>query len=263
MKNHFFFPYTGNKRTEVEKIYDSIKDKMENIKCIIEPFCGSSALSYYIWLNNKEKNYKYILNDNNEKLIELYKIVKDEKKFNELFDKLNKIVDKIFSYEEFEKRKEEYKKNVNKEDLLGYCLKNRVFQRVPGLFPSINENFRKRTHLFINAPVIDFLRNANIEFYNKSGLDIYKEYCNKPENLIFLDPPYLLTCNSLYENPIMDIYEYLVDNDIENNKALIVLCLENNFIIKLLFKKYNSLTYQKRYENNHKKTEHVIILNKK
>ena len=31
-KNHFFIPYYGNKRQEVEKIYNEIKDDIENNK---------------------------------------------------------------------------------------------------------------------------------------------------------------------------------------------------------------------------------------
>ena len=72
MKNHFFMPYFGNKRQEVEKIYEEIKEDLLNdeIKTIIEPYCGSSSISYYISTLHP-KRFKYILNDNNKKLIEL------------------------------------------------------------------------------------------------------------------------------------------------------------------------------------------------
>ena len=56
MKNHFFFSYAGNKREEVEHIYNKLD--LENIETIVEPFCGSCAVSYYIWTQNKDKNYK-------------------------------------------------------------------------------------------------------------------------------------------------------------------------------------------------------------
>jgi len=49
MKNHFFIAYSGNKREEVNTIHDYIKPKLTpSITTIIEPFCGTSALSYYI-----------------------------------------------------------------------------------------------------------------------------------------------------------------------------------------------------------------------
>ena len=55
MKNHFFFSCCGNKREEVEHIYNLLD--LENIDTIVEPFCGSCAMSYYIWTQNKDKNY--------------------------------------------------------------------------------------------------------------------------------------------------------------------------------------------------------------
>ena len=69
MKNHFIIPYFGNKRMEVENLYNVIKDKLDEVDIIIEPFCGSSAMSYYISTQHPKK-IKYILNDNNKKLIE-------------------------------------------------------------------------------------------------------------------------------------------------------------------------------------------------
>jgi hypothetical protein len=54
MKNHFFFSYVGNKREEVEHIYNLLD--LNNINTIVEPFCGSCAVSYYIWSQNKDKN---------------------------------------------------------------------------------------------------------------------------------------------------------------------------------------------------------------
>ena len=83
MKNHFFIPYSGNKRNEVNKIYDNIKIQ-SNINTIIEPYCGTAAMSYYIWSLNKNKNYNYVLNDNNNYLTELYNVAKNPVKLLKL-----------------------------------------------------------------------------------------------------------------------------------------------------------------------------------
>ena len=88
MKNHFFFGYAGNKRNECETIYDEIKNKLDNITTIIEPFCGTSAFSYYLSLKCP-KQFKYVLNDNNIFLIQLYVIAKDEKKLEKLIKLLD------------------------------------------------------------------------------------------------------------------------------------------------------------------------------
>ena len=81
MNNHFVFPYAGNKRQEVVKLHDYIVDKLDGIDTIIENFCGSSAMSYYI-STKYPKRFKYILNDMNPRLIELYCLVKDKQKFD-------------------------------------------------------------------------------------------------------------------------------------------------------------------------------------
>ena len=77
MKNHFYIPYFGNKRSEVKNIVNCIP-KLETFKTIIEPFCGSCAISYYIWTLYPDK--KFILNDNNTYLKEMYDIIKDDEK---------------------------------------------------------------------------------------------------------------------------------------------------------------------------------------
>jgi len=256
MKNHFFIGYYGNKRQEVEKIYDEIKNNLENKEFIIEPYCGSSALSYYIWLNNKDKNYKYILNDNNKFIIELYKISKDENKFDKFIEDLKTMFNEC-------KNKEDYNKifKNSKDDLLSYIYVNRIYSIRPGLYPI--RIFKPECFNSIkNAPIIDFVRNANIEFLNIDGIELYEKYKDNDKAFLFLDPPYMNSNNSFYKNPSLLIYEHLFINDINKNKAYITLCLENNWIIKLLFKDKKNILYDKKYETTKKSTTHILILNK-
>jgi len=258
MKNHFFIGYPGNKRKEVKTICDYIN--LTNIKTIVEPYCGTSALSYYIWLNNKEKNYKYILNDNNPFLIELYNIAKDDNKLKDLHKDIIKIYNSVFDLPEIEQKKAYNKIDINK-DLISWFFKNKIYSIRAGLFPS--RKFKiEALNTLITAPIIDFLRNADITFTNNSGLDTYKLYCNNENTMIFLDPPYLSRENSFYKTPTAEIYEYLFNNDIKKNKAYIVLCLENSWIIKMLFKGDKNILYDKYYDLSHSKTEHILIVNK-
>jgi site-specific DNA-adenine methylase len=257
-KNHFFIPYYGNKRTEVEKIYNVIKDDIDKYNTIVEPFCGTSAFSYYVWLNNKDKNLSYVLNDNNKFLIELYNISKDEEKFKNLYNNL-------ILLQEATANKQKYLEVVKKadSDLISYIYVHKVYNIRPGLYPTGKTFTADSWKTFLNAPIIDFIRNAKITFLNKDALEVYNEYKTNKKALIFLDPPYLASENSWYNNPSVNIYEYLFENDILKEKALIVLCLENNWIIKMLFKGKKSIVYDKKYEATKKKTEHIIIINKK
>jgi len=93
-KNHFYIGYAGNKRTECKDIYDSIN--FNNIETIVEPYCGTCAISYYISLN--KPNMKYILNDSNDFLKEMYEILIDDikkGKFKEEYKKIVSDIDKI------------------------------------------------------------------------------------------------------------------------------------------------------------------------
>ena len=84
MKNHFFFPYVGNKRNEVGNILSYIEScNFNNIETIVEPFYGTSALSYYISTKYPNK-FNYVLNDLDENLITLYKLVSNDKIFKSL-----------------------------------------------------------------------------------------------------------------------------------------------------------------------------------
>ena len=78
-----------------------------------------------------------------------------------------------------------------------------------------------------------------------------------------MDPPYLSSFNTLYNSPDVNIYTYLYNNQIINEKAKIYLILENMWIIKLLFQKYKKLdVYEKLYQNTKRQTTHIIVVNK-
>lgn len=246
-KNHFFFGYPGNKRNEIKHIFDTINNY--DVEYIVEPFCGTSAFSYHMSLKHPGR-YTYVLNDNNAVLIELYKIMTDDKKRDEFEIKINdicSIMDKPI-----------YTK-LDIKTLEGFYIKSKIYN----IHPSIYRQDYKYKYLKINeAPIYNFLKNEKIIFTCDSGLNIYNEYKNK-NALIFIDPPYIASCNTRYSNPDLNIYEYLCNNNICNENAEIILCLEDIWLIRLLFKDYTFITYDKKYGNGaRKKTTHTVINNK-
>jgi len=254
-KNHFFIPYFGNKRQEVEKIYEFVKDKLPNIEYIVEPFAGTSAFSYYLSTKHKGR-YKYILNDNNKFIYKLYSMTTKEKEI--LKEELIALHRKI-------KSKEDYCREIKgwETDFIKYIFANKIYNIRPGLYPQGKNISEKSFDSIIDAPINDFLKSESIRIFNKDALDIYNEYKNNDKALIFLDPPYLIANNDFYKNPNVNIYEYLFENDIIKEKGYIILCLSNNWIIKLLFNKKKSYIYDKRYETTKKDIKHIIISNEK
>jgi site-specific DNA-adenine methylase len=270
MKNHFFFAYAGNKRQEVEHIYENINFK--NIDTLVEPFCGSCALSYYIWSQNRTKNYKYILNDLDSNLIELLRIVRDDK-YRELEDDVNKKREEILSYEDdMIEAKKIYVEYIKQKDLKGYLLTQKYHSMRAGMFP-LNQfdKFSKVLDLSL-ATIYDFLKTADIEIYNEDANKIIDKYDNK-KTFIFLDPPYIANCNNYYSTDttenIQNIYEMLYHKGLKNFKCKILICHENNWLFKILFNDYldGEKEYRKPYENTikgkHKITTHIIVKNYK
>ena len=141
-----------------------------------------------------------------------------------------------------------------------YYIHNKIHQIRVGLFPL------KYKYKYINikdCTFINFLMTENITFSNNEGSAIYEEYKNK-DSIIFLDPPYLLADNSCYKNPALKIYEYLHDNKMKNEKATIIVSVEYNFLIRLIFKKYIFHMYDKgNIKNKRQNKQHLIICNNK
>lgn len=255
MKNHFFMPYYGNKRQEVEKIYEVIKDRLFDIDTIIEPFGGSGALSYYISTLHPGK-FKYIINDNNEILIELYRL-------SRIPDKWDKFIDKIIELNNTILCKEDYQKIIKDETIESFIIKHKIYAIRPGLYPTGKKYGKDYLENMKKAPILDFLRTENVILLSTDANALIKQFMDNNKAFIFLDPPYLGTDNSWYKTPTTNIYEYLLDNDICLMNAYIVLCLQNNWIIKLLFKGKNNITYDKKYETTKKLITHIIIDNTK
>jgi len=258
MKNHFFFPYLGNKRQMVEIFYNNID--LSNYKTIIEPFAGSAAVSYYISLQNPGK-FEYIINDNNKYLIELYKIAKNKKKLKTLENKINNL---LFDKDNNFISKQEYDKIKKEDNIEAYIISNKYHSIVPGLYPLIKLDKQNKLNKlnFEDIPIINFIRNEKIKFYNIDALDIFNKYHNNKEALIILDPPYLLTNNSFYMNPQFKIYEYFYKNIDTIYNAGVVLLLEHNWIMDMLFKNYNKLSYDKIYQTTKKNTKETIFYNR-
>lgn len=254
MKNHFFFGYSGNKRNEVVPICDVLDKSLDSIDTIIEPFCGTSAVSFYIAMKHPKK-YTYILNDNNPYLIELYKVAKDENKFSSLIESLNNKVINI----------DKQKYNALEPSLTRFIIHNKIKRIRAGLFPL---NYKPKPELFNSlrdCPIVQFLRNENVILSCGDALTLFQTYKDSSNVLMFIDPPYINSDNTFYINPDCNIYEYLIDNNMDSMNAKLCMCLENSWIIRLLFK-HNKMSkeYDKSYDNaSRRKTTHIIIHNDK
>ena len=80
-----------------------------------------------------------------------------------------------------------------------------------GMYPSRDYKMFNKIFDISIYPIFEFLTTANIEIYNTDGIDILKNNNNK-NSFIFLDPPYIASCNEFYKSDsnenTSNIYEY-------------------------------------------------------
>jgi len=254
MTNHFIFPYSGNKRREY-KYLENIIDDIDDYETIIEPFCGSSAISFNIWL--KYPNKKFILNDNDYDLMKVYNLIKNddiETIKNKLLDIKNTINN---DKDVFNKMYKDFKQSKDK-DIYQYIYFNKFnCMNKAGAYKECKfQDFTKQQYKFF-----EFIKTANITFMNNDWYDVFKEYSNDVKALFIIDPPYLLSFNMFYQDFNTNVYEFFSNNNIKHFKAKLIFILENNWIIKILFKDEKTFIYDKKYQISKKETSHIIISN--
>lgn len=265
MKNHFFFPYTGNKREEVETIYGQIN--LDGIDTIVEPFCGSGAISFYISTLHPGQ-YKYVFNDNNPNLMALYETAKDVKKWKKLMKAVHKIAKTI--------EKPEYVELVKKDTLESFILRNTFYNFRPGLYPNDKNkddeaNRAKRDELLRRMeknierefPILNFIRNENVTFLCSDANNMVLDpLYNNSSTMIICDPPYLITSNTFYDNVDdckCNFYETVLENQ-EDIRARFYCVLEYMWIIKYAFANWKTFVYKKAYRGWKKKNvEHCVL----
>ena len=265
MRNHYFTPYIGNKRSEIKDILPLIS--LDNITTILEPFAGSAAMSFYISMIYPNC-FKYILNDNDIINKELYDIARDAERTEIFNENINKIITEWNTYTEDIPRKAFYD-NLDINQIEAYVFKRKYNNFRPYLYPSFTTRDAKR---FINIkpyrlqdfPVYNFYNNENVVYETLDAIDFIKKHNNDSNKVFLLDPPYLFRDNASYNNFNLLIYAWVKNNkeeiDTSNNKFIFI--LEDVPEVKELFKDYKILLeYSKIYFYKAKKTRHIVFEN--
>lgn len=260
MKNHYFTAYVGNKRKEIKDILPFIN--LDNITTILEPFAGSSAMSYYISTQYPNR-FKYILNDNDKINYDLYNISRDTERTENFNNQINKLIDEFNKYTDDVNRKIFYN-SIDTKTLEGYIFKHKYYSIRCGLYPMICRINKIKPYDLKDFPIYDFYNNENIIYENMDGVEFINKYNHDEDKLFLLDPPYLASCNDFYNNSDCNIYEWVFNNKamLLDSKNKIIFILENMWIIKLLLNDFKILfQYEKYYDLSHKKTTHIIYSN--
>ena len=260
MKNHFIFSWAGNKRNEVEQIFELLN--FDGIDTIIEPYMGTSAISYFI-STKYPKKFKYILNDNDKHLVELYKIMTSKEKSNKLNETMNATVKKFNSMKTDEERKKYYKEIFETNDVNSYVFTHKWHTIRHGICPLIERTKELKPFDIREYSIFNFMNSEQVSVTSDDAVGVIEKYKDNEKCLIIIDPPYIQTYNGFYNDASLNVYEWLYHNNINKWKSTPILILENIWINKLLFQENTiSEPYGKTYQGSKKKTEHIIITKK-
>jgi site-specific DNA-adenine methylase len=237
----------GNKKNEYNKyLKDIILNNINKNNIFVEPFTGSSIISYNLYMTNDIKCH---INDIDHFRIEFYKKCKDLNYMNEINKQLLNI-----------KNQEDYDKLVDKKKI------NSEYQSY--IFSRLYHSYRyglydpdKKIKL-LNLNWNKFLNNC-IDITNQDWKIIMEKYKDDNNAFIYLDPPYLNSFNSFYinydnnkkdkkDNTIIyiDILNYL-----KICKCKILMSINKNGITSYLYKDFIKDSYNYSYNFTHKSKE--------
>jgi site-specific DNA-adenine methylase len=254
MRNQFFITYNGNKYEESKKHlkytdYDAFNH-------IIEPYGGSYGFSRFLFeqdvLTKRQKKRKFTIYDNNEDLINFYNKLKNMNV--EQFQTFINGYNDIMNNDEYKLEGNHTKKLLNTKIIMSNMNKHHEyktmlnFNTTCGRFNSI---IKKNCGLYYN--MLQYC-----EFIHGDVRDIIFEDKNK--TLIYLDPPYILSCNTQYADPGIDHSEFIHNLMMSKKKTKVMFVHSYHYLLSIVFKKYKKNTYEKRYNNTKRIVTHDVFM---
>lgn len=239
--------YFGSKGTFASKILEYFPDNYHNMN-YIEPFCGSAALLFY-----KERSNVEIINDLDQNIYSLFKVLIDSNYFEQFKSKCDL---SLYSEQVFK----EYLKSLKSDELdiieraykYFYC--NRVAYNGLGGFSSsdvVRRKMSKSVSDFLSA--IDGLydvhsRLSGVIVHNTDALNLIKKW-DRENTFMYCDSPYALETRSSggYKHDMTDE---------DQDKYLDVLL--NIKHAKMLISGYNCERYKCLEENGYIRVDFVV-----
>lgn len=260
----FYFSYIGNKRVEIKHYISKVEELITSnqINKVIEPFCGSSSTSYYLW--KKYPHLEFHLNDIDPFLYEFLQEIKQHG-CERVFNHINKLC--------IDLTKEKYNQICNNrkpKTMLDWCFCMKVSGYRLFLFPTRDKfgNYNPQKYKQLDA----FFQSSNVHIYNKDYKEIFNEFKNDQNAFIFLDPPYFQSDNSYYsqydahkdaENNLIDNTNMYADiGDLLDTYIPKVMLVCNDIgIMRYAYKRHYKFSYEKLYQITKSKTKHAVFNN--
>ena len=255
----FFFSYFGGKARDMKKIQPFVF--LDDIDTICEPFCGTCSFS-----THQDEKYKLILNDLDSNLMSFLEDVK-EGLFPEYVRFFNHEIHKYKIHGAPTPKWHELKRNKEKS-LREWFLMRRASRGGEMLNLGV-----KKMVLEDYLDIETIIRADRVNLISGDYLKIFEKVKNDDKCFVFLDPPYLDSCNLAYsahngkstdDNMVIkdktkmfiDIMEF-----IKTAKCRIMLIINKNSITEFLFKDNIVGEYAKRYDVSGRRTSHLVVTN--
>jgi site-specific DNA-adenine methylase len=252
----FFFSYVGGKSRDLKHITPFIN--LSNIETVVEPFCGSCAFSTH----NIKNNIKYVMNDNDKELIKFLNCVK-----NGGFSECCQYYNNTFNLCIEEMKPSTYFRELvkNKGRTVGeYFLLKRIGKNM-GMCNLRARKVEEEEY----AHLVNFFKNAEVT--NNDYIQVFDKYINDEKAFLFLDPPYLDSCNVFYRNfneksknkIIFDNTKMYIDilHLLRYAKCKVLLIINGNALTKYIYSGFIRGEYTKCYDLTKKITTHLIVCN--
>jgi len=248
--------FVGTKYKESKEL-DNID--FSRYKYIIEPFAGSFGFSRYLYSDRAYKNIKYIFYDSDEELINFYNHIKHLINNNMLEDFINEYNNYVDYFKEHFKVKD---KILNKVLIKKYIktIENKfiVFMISRNILDSKYTICSYKYYKNLHIDDLDLIKNSDFIHQNFLTIDFTKY--NKKESLFYLDPPYILSDNMNYKDKSLEnIFEVILKLYKKNYKCMFI--HSYNYLLDFVFKKYNYMSYEKKYGNTGNLSSHIVYYN--
>lgn len=256
--NPFFLNYVGGKYRESIDCFHNDDIDFNKYSTFVEPFGGSFGFSRFIYLKlDKPTDKKFIIYDNNEELITFYNNVKamTYEELEKLHNDYNDIMNRY--------SKEEWSKDGRK---IIKCIaptitdKNISFMFINNM--STTQKYSKKAIKKFNVDWFEMLKYC--EFIclnvNSNHVDIMNKH-NDKKTLIYLDPPYLNSCNTFYNDVEEDYSEMLIKHFVGKYKFRVIFVHEKNYLLRYILNKYIYKSIHKVFQFNKRITTQDIYMN--
>lgn len=259
----FYVKFSGSKRKELHHIADIVDGILKPGMRVVEPFGGSLAFSR--WLFHLRKDLVHRVSDVDVPLLEFCnEFHKDAPGY---LARAKELMDGITSREEYRDTLKAYTKGLtDAADKIPYWFMFKTWSAA-GYGGYVKERPKYRNYLERVQACNEFFAAHTYE--QRHYREVFDEFRDDENALLYLDPPYMTTSNEWYyykddspkEGPTANELMWGAIRDMfESARCRIILCVKHDMWMDLLFKPWHAVSYPKMYSASKARVTHNVYI---